>query len=67
MERHDVYQRTFDEDVPTQSRTDAACPACGGTVTTSAVETACIDCRLVIHEERPDNGAGEHSPDARSS
>jgi transcription initiation factor TFIIB len=56
MERLDTHARTFDEDVPTPDRTDTACPECSGTVTTSDLETVCVDCGLVIDEDRLDRG-----------
>jgi transcription initiation factor TFIIB len=56
MERLDTYARTFDEAVPTPDRTDTTCPECGGTVTTSDFETVCVDCGLVVDEDRLDRG-----------
>jgi transcription initiation factor TFIIB len=56
MERLDTHARTFDEAVPTPDRTDTACPECGGTVSTSELETVCVDCGLVIDEDRLDRG-----------
>jgi transcription initiation factor TFIIB len=56
MERLDTDARTFDEDVPTPDRTDTACPECAGAVTTSDIETVCVDCGLVVNEDRLDRG-----------
>ncbi len=56
MERLKTHARTFDEAVPTPDRTDTACPECGGTVSTSDLETVCVDCGLVVHEDPIDRG-----------
>ncbi len=47
----------------------AACPECSGTLTTHAVETVCLDCGLVVGEDRIDPGpewrSFEDGPDRR--
>ncbi|WP_158055614.1 transcription initiation factor IIB [Halorussus halophilus] len=54
MSKSDIYETTFDEDVPRESTNQ--CPECDGRVTTNAVETVCEDCGLVIKENQIDRG-----------
>jgi transcription initiation factor TFIIB len=49
---NDVYEQTFDEDVPAETHATGNCPECGGTVLTNSIETSCEDCGLVL-EDRP--------------
>jgi transcription initiation factor TFIIB len=53
--RH-VYERTFDEDVPSIERSSNGCPECGGLVHTNSIETACEDCGLVLEDRPIDHG-----------
>lgn len=62
MATREIYETTFDEDV--QSGTEQTqCPECGGRVNTTAVETVCEGCGLVIEEDRLDRGPEWHSYD----
>jgi len=54
MATSDIYERRFDEDVP--SDTTSNCPECGGQVRTNAVETTCEDCGLVLDDSPIDHG-----------
>jgi len=67
--RH-VYERTFDEDIPTTEQSSSGCPECGGLVHTTSTETACEDCGLIL-EDRPSitaqNGARLTKGSARSA
>jgi transcription initiation factor TFIIB len=54
MASRDIYQRHFDEDVQTSDRT--GCPECDGHVTTTAKETVCNECGLLLSEQRIDTG-----------
>jgi transcription initiation factor TFIIB len=53
--RH-VYERTFDEDVPSIERSSNGCPECGGLVHTNSIETVCEDCGLVLEDRPVDRG-----------
>ena len=68
MASSDIYERRFDEDVP--SDTTSGCPECGGRVRTNSVETTCEDCGLVLDESPIDHGPewrsfddDEHDPE----
>jgi transcription initiation factor TFIIB len=61
MPERAIYERTFDEDVPTTERSSDGCPECGGLVHTNSIETVCDDCGLVL-EDRPI----DHGPEWRS-
>jgi len=54
MATRDIYERRFDEEVP--SDTTSGCPECGGQVRTNSVETTCEDCGLVLEESPIDHG-----------
>jgi len=56
MSLRDIYERTFDEDVPTTERSSNGCPECGGLVHTTSIETACEDCGLVLEDRPIDHG-----------
>ena len=53
MATREIYETTFDEDVP---NANTACPECDGRVRTNTVETICEDCGLVIDEQQIDHG-----------
>jgi len=53
--RH-IYERTFDEDIPSIERSSSGCPECGGLVHTNSIETACEDCGLVLEDRPIDHG-----------
>ncbi|WP_254538711.1 transcription initiation factor IIB [Halomarina litorea] len=55
MATRDIYETGFDEDVRVESSANQ-CPECDGRVTTSAVETVCEDCGLIIDEQPIDHG-----------
>src|SRR6056297_407076 len=55
MATRNIYETTFDEDVQTDTESNQ-CPECDRRVTTSAIETVCEDCGLVIDEQRIDHG-----------
>jgi len=49
MATSDIYQSTFDEDVPTTtSATQQTCPECEERVQTNVREMACTECRLAL-------------------
>ena len=51
------YERTFDETIPTAHTAErTGCPDCNGHVVTSDGETACVDCGLVLDDQRLDHG-----------
>ncbi|WP_273837611.1 transcription initiation factor IIB family protein [Halococcus sp. PRR34] len=55
------YERTVDESIPTAHTAEqAGCPDCGGHVVTSDGETACVDCGLVLDDQRLDHGPEWH-------
>jgi transcription initiation factor TFIIB len=54
MAIRDVYERSFDEDVPSENT--ARCPEFGGQIGTNTVETTCGDRGLVVDEHRIDHG-----------
>ncbi|MFC7157750.1 transcription initiation factor IIB family protein [Halomarina halobia] len=54
MATRDIYETGFDEDVQHGTTTD--CPECSGQVQTTAIETVCEDCGLVIDEQQIDHG-----------
>ena len=54
MVSRDIYEKSFDEDVPKPDQN--SCPECEGRVTTNVHETICDDCGLVTEEERIDSG-----------
>ncbi|MFC6942636.1 transcription initiation factor IIB family protein [Salinirubellus sp. GCM10025818] len=56
MALRDIYERTFDEDIPAETRPTGPCPECGGTVQTNTIETACADCGLVLEDQPIDHG-----------
>jgi transcription initiation factor TFIIB len=56
MSLRDVYDRTFDEDVPGAERSSSGCPECGGLVHTNSIETVCDDCGLVLEDRPIDHG-----------
>ncbi|NHX36749.1 MULTISPECIES: transcription initiation factor IIB [Halolamina] len=65
MPTNEIYERAFDEDV--QYGTTKPCPECGGDVRTTAVETACTDCGLVIDDQHVDRGPAWRADDPGSS
>jgi len=56
MSLRDVYEPTFDEDVPAGEQSGPVCPECGGIVHTNSIETACEDCGLVVEDRPIDHG-----------
>jgi hypothetical protein len=56
MSLRNVYERTFDEDVPAAERSNSGCPECGGLVHTNSIETVCDDCGLVLEDRPIDHG-----------
>ncbi|AXG08510.1 transcription initiation factor IIB [Haloplanus rubicundus] len=56
MSLRNVYERTFDEDVPAAERSSSGCPECGGLVHTNSIETVCDDCGLVLEDCPIDHG-----------
>ena len=56
MSLRNVYERTFDEDVPIAERASDSCPECGGLVHTNSIETVCDDCGLVLEDRPIDHG-----------
>ena len=56
MSLRNVYERTFDEDVPVAERASDSCPECGGLVHTNSIETVCDDCGLVLEDRPIDHG-----------
>ena len=56
MSLRNVYERTFDEDVPATERPSNDCPECGGLVHTNSIETVCDDCGLIINDQPIDHG-----------
>ena len=55
------YERTVDESIPTAHTAEqAGCPDCDGHVVTGDGETACVDCGLVLDDERLDHGPEWH-------
>ncbi|WP_142860767.1 transcription initiation factor IIB family protein [Salinigranum halophilum] len=50
MAINDVYEQTFDEDVPAETHATGGCPECGGTVLTNSIETNYEDCSLVLED-----------------
>ncbi|WP_049979526.1 transcription initiation factor IIB [Halolamina rubra] len=65
MPTRDSYERVFDEDV--QWGTTKPCPECGGDVRTTAVETACTDCGLVMDDQHVDRGPTWRADDPESA
>jgi transcription initiation factor TFIIB len=58
------YERTVDETIPTAHTAEqAGCPDCDGHVVTRGGETACVDCGLVIDDQRLDHGPEWHRYD----
>jgi transcription initiation factor TFIIB len=57
MSLRNVYERTFDEDVPAAERSKSGCPECGSLVHTNSVETVCDDCGLVLEDRPIDHGS----------
>jgi transcription initiation factor TFIIB len=58
------YERTVDETIPTAHTAEqAGCPECDGHVVTSDGETVCVDCGLVIDDQRFDHGPEWHRCD----
>jgi transcription initiation factor TFIIB len=56
MSLRNVYERTFDEDVPGAEQSSSGCPECGGLVHTNSIETVCDDCGLVLEDRPIDHG-----------
>ncbi|AXG06341.1 transcription initiation factor IIB family protein [Haloplanus rubicundus] len=56
MSLNDIYERNFDEDVPTADQSSSGCPECGGLVHTNSIETVCEDCGLLIEDRPIDDG-----------
>jgi transcription initiation factor TFIIB len=61
MPTAEPYERTVDETIPTAHAAErAGCPECDGHVVTSDGETACVDCGLVLDDQRLDHGPEWH-------
>lgn len=63
MVTRDIYETSFDEDVPTDAESNQ-CPECDGRVITNIKETVCKNCGLVIDEQRLDHGPEWRTYDA---
>jgi len=56
MSLKDIYERNFDEDVPTADQSSSGCPEWGGLIHTNSIETVCEDCGLLIEDRPIDHG-----------
>ena len=61
MSLREIYERTFDEDVPAAEQSNSGCPECGGLVHTNSIETACEDCGLILEDRPIDHGPEWHA------